>query len=90
VIPASDLCLNAGRSDQGYVPFPARCTKTLKTKPTEYLKQLYCDSMVFTLGVAPSDRGGRRGPKTTPGLSDPERVAILGVTAASVLALKPA
>jgi len=25
-------------------------TKTLKKKPTEYLKQLYCDSMVFTLG----------------------------------------
>jgi len=27
---------------------PARCTKTLKKKPTEYLKQLYYDSMVFT------------------------------------------
>ena len=28
--------------------FPARCTRTLKKKPTEYLKDLYCDSMVFT------------------------------------------
>ena len=28
--------------------FPARCTRTLKKKPTEYLKQLYYDSMVFT------------------------------------------
>ena len=28
--------------------FPARCTKTLKKKPSEYLRQLYYDSMVFT------------------------------------------
>ena len=38
----------AARSDQGCVTFPQRCTKTLKKKPTEYLKQLYYDSMVFT------------------------------------------
>src|SRR4029077_8799127 len=38
----------AGRSDQGCVTFPARCTKTPKKKPSEYLKQLYYDSMVFT------------------------------------------
>jgi hypothetical protein len=38
----------AGRSDRGCVTFPARCTKTLKKKPSEYLKQLYYDSMVFT------------------------------------------
>jgi len=38
----------AARSDQGCVTFPARCTKTLKKKPTEYLKQLYYDSLVFT------------------------------------------
>ena len=38
----------AARSDQGCVTFPARCTKTLAKKPSEYLKQLYYDSMVFT------------------------------------------
>ena len=38
----------AARSDQGCVTFPANCTKTLKKKPTEYLKQMYFDSLVFT------------------------------------------
>jgi aminocarboxymuconate-semialdehyde decarboxylase len=38
----------AARSDQGCVTFPARCTVTLKRKPSEYLKDLYYDSMVFT------------------------------------------
>jgi aminocarboxymuconate-semialdehyde decarboxylase len=41
----------AARSDQGCVTFPQRCTKTLKQKPTEYLRQLYYDSMVFTKAV---------------------------------------
>ena len=35
-------------SDHGCVAFPANCTKTLKKKPTEYLRQLYYDSLVFT------------------------------------------
>ena len=38
----------AARSDEGCVTFPQRCTKTLKKKPSEYLRQLYYDSMVFT------------------------------------------
>jgi aminocarboxymuconate-semialdehyde decarboxylase len=38
----------AARSDQGCLTFPQRCSKTLKKKPTEYLSQLYYDSMVFT------------------------------------------
>ena len=38
----------AARSDQGCVTFPARCTKTLKKRPTVYLKQLYYDSIIFT------------------------------------------
>jgi aminocarboxymuconate-semialdehyde decarboxylase len=38
----------AGRSDAGCVTFPDRCTVPLKKKPTEYLKQLYYDSLVFT------------------------------------------
>ena len=38
----------ADRSDHGCVTFPANCTKTLKKHPTEYLRQLYFDSLVFT------------------------------------------
>jgi len=38
----------AARSDQGCVTFPDRCPKPLKKKPTEYLKQLYYDTIVFT------------------------------------------
>ena len=37
----------AARSDYGCVHFPGSCTP-LKKKPTEYLRQLYFDSMVFT------------------------------------------
>jgi aminocarboxymuconate-semialdehyde decarboxylase len=36
------------RSDQGCVTFPTNCTKVLKKRPSEYLKQLYVDSLVFT------------------------------------------
>src|SRR5712692_7157254 len=36
------------RSDHGCVTFPANCDKTpLKKHPTEYLRQLYFDSLVF-------------------------------------------
>ncbi len=38
----------AARSDHGCITFPANCTKTLKKKPSEYLKQMYYDSLVFT------------------------------------------
>jgi aminocarboxymuconate-semialdehyde decarboxylase len=39
----------AARSDQGCVTFPERCSKVqLKKRPTEYLRQLYYDSIVFT------------------------------------------
>jgi aminocarboxymuconate-semialdehyde decarboxylase len=37
-----------GRFDQGCVAFPANCKGTLKRKPSEYLKQMYFDSMVFS------------------------------------------
>jgi aminocarboxymuconate-semialdehyde decarboxylase len=37
-----------GRFDQGCVTFPANCTPKNKRKPSEYLRQLYFDSMVFT------------------------------------------
>jgi aminocarboxymuconate-semialdehyde decarboxylase len=100
----------AARSDQGCVTFPARCTKTLAKKPSEYLKQLYYDSMVFTpeglrhlvaeVGASQIVMGTDYPfPWTTtsvdhilatPGLSDADRAAILGETAAKLLDLKPA
>jgi aminocarboxymuconate-semialdehyde decarboxylase len=37
------------RSDQGCIAFPERCTPDLpKKRPTDYVKQLYYDSLVFT------------------------------------------
>src|SRR5207253_1892352 len=38
----------AARSDAGCVTFPDRYTVPLKKKPTEYLRQLYFDSLIFT------------------------------------------
>jgi aminocarboxymuconate-semialdehyde decarboxylase len=38
----------AARSDAGIVTFPDRYTVPLKKKPTEYLRQLYYDTIVFT------------------------------------------
>ncbi len=38
----------ADRSDHGCVTFPNQCTGTLKKHPTEYLRQLYFDTLVFT------------------------------------------
>ena len=100
----------AARSDQGCVTFPARCTKTLAKKPSEYLRQLYYDSIVFTpeglrhlvaeVGASQIVMGTDYPfPWTTtsvdhilntPGLSDAERAAMLGETAARLLNIKPA
>jgi aminocarboxymuconate-semialdehyde decarboxylase len=38
----------SGRMDQGCLTFPTRCSKTIQKKPSDYLKQLYFDAMVFT------------------------------------------
>jgi aminocarboxymuconate-semialdehyde decarboxylase len=38
----------ADRSDHGCLTFPEQCNKKLKKQPTEYLKQLYVDSLVFS------------------------------------------
>ena len=38
----------ADRLDHGCLTFPDQCNKTLKKKPTEYLKQIYVDSLVFS------------------------------------------
>src|SRR5215813_1407962 len=98
----------AARSDAICVTFPARCPTPLKKKPTEYLRQLYFDSLVFTPEslrhlVAEAGPGqivmGTDYPfpwtRTsvdhilgTPGLSDEERLAMLGGTAAKLLGIK--
>ena len=38
----------ADRLDHGCVTFPDQCNKKLKKKPTEYLRQIYVDSLVFS------------------------------------------
>src|SRR5262245_43779943 len=98
----------ADRSDAICTTFPNRCTTALKKKPTEYLRQLYFDSLVFTPEalrhlVAVAGPGqivmGTDYPypwtKTsvdhilgTPGLSDADRAAMLGGTAAKLLGIK--
>ncbi len=98
----------AGRSDAGCVTFPDRCPTALRKKPTEYLRQMYFDSLVFTPEalrhlVAETGPGqivmGTDYPfpwtKTsvdhilgTPGLSDGDRTAMLGGTAARLLGIK--
>jgi hypothetical protein len=52
-------------------------------KPTEYLRQLYYDSVSLTKTAVDHIL-------TTPGSSDAERAAILGATAEKLLAIKPA
>ena len=99
----------AARSDAGCVTFPDRCAAVkLTRKPTEYLRQLYYDSIVFTpeamrhlvaeVGASQIVMGTDYPfpwTKTsvdhilgTPGLSDAERAAMLGDTAAKLLGIK--
>ena len=93
------------RSDHGCLTFPHRCNRTLKKRPTEYLKQLYYDALIFTpeaLRHLAANVGSSRimlGTDypypwedkavdhilNTPSLSDDERIAILGETAAKLL-----
>ena len=37
----------SGRMDQGCLTIPGRCPKKLQKRPSEYLRQLYFDAMVF-------------------------------------------
>jgi aminocarboxymuconate-semialdehyde decarboxylase len=98
----------AARMDHGCSVFPQQCKgPTLKKKPSEYLRQLYFDSIVFTpealrhlvaecgasqivIGTdyaVPWVKGPVDHVLATPGLSDDERVAILGGNAAKLLRL---
>jgi aminocarboxymuconate-semialdehyde decarboxylase len=97
----------ANRSDHGCVVFAENCTHTLKRKPTDYVKQLYIDALVFTpeairhlvaevgasqvvLGTDypyPWTTTSIEEVMATPGLSDANRIAILGGNAARLLRL---
>ncbi|MGH7356780.1 MAG: amidohydrolase family protein [Candidatus Rokuibacteriota bacterium] len=97
----------AARSDAVQTTFPGRMTGTLKKKPTEYLRQLYFDSIVFTpeaLRHLAAETGPTQivmgtdypFPWTTtsvdhilnaPGLSDADKVAMLGGTAMTLLGI---
>jgi len=99
----------AARSDHGCRVSPQHCDRTiqLKKKPTEYLRQLYFDSLVFTseaLRHLVAEVGsshivmGTDHPipwqdkavdhiLDTPSLSDAERAAILGESAARLLGI---
>jgi aminocarboxymuconate-semialdehyde decarboxylase len=96
------------RSDHGCLTFPNRCNRQLKKKPTEYLKQLYYDALIFTpealrhlaanvgssqivLGTDypyPWEDKAVDHIMNTPSLSDDERIAILGATAAKLLKIE--
>ena len=98
----------ADRSDHICITFPERCAAVkLKKKPTEYLRQLYYDTLVFTpealrhlaaqvgtsqLMLGTDDPFGWTSTAVdhilgTPELSDAERRAMLGETAAKLLRL---
>ena len=105
------LASYADRSDHGCLTFPERCDKNivLKKKPTEYLNQMYFDSLIFgaealrhlaaqvgssqiVLGTDypfPWQDKSVDHVLNTPSLSDAERAAMLGETAARLLGIKP-
>jgi aminocarboxymuconate-semialdehyde decarboxylase len=95
----------AARSDAVQTTFPRRMTGALRKRPTEYLRQLYYDSIVFT-PEALRHLAAEVGPGQivmgtdypfpwtstsvdhilgTPGLTDADRAAMLGHTAAALL-----
>jgi aminocarboxymuconate-semialdehyde decarboxylase len=97
----------AARSDAVQTTFPHRMTATIKKKPTEYLRQLYFDSIVFT-PEALRHLAAEAGPNqivmgtdypfpwtstsvdhilSTPGLSDADKVAMLGGTARALMGI---
>jgi aminocarboxymuconate-semialdehyde decarboxylase len=97
----------AARSDAVMQTFPQRMTGTMKKRPTEYVRQLYYDTIVFT-PEALRHLAAEAGPGQivmgtdypfpwtstsvdhilgTPELSDAEKIAMLGGTAAKLLGI---
>jgi len=96
------------RTDAMCANRPDQCPVPLKKKPSEYLKQLYFDSLVFTpeglrhliaeVGVSqivigtdwpfPWTKTPVDHILETPGLSDADRIAMLGETASKLLGIK--
>jgi aminocarboxymuconate-semialdehyde decarboxylase len=95
----------AARSDAVMTTFPHRMTGKIAKRPTEYVRQLYVDSIVFT-PEALRHLAAEMGPGqivmgtdypfpwtstsvdhilSTPGLSDADKVAMLGGTARALL-----
>lgn len=92
------LASYADRSDYGCKTFPSRCDKTIQKRPTDYLKEMYFDSLVFSSEALQYlvDRYGATHIMIgsdypyawvsrpvdhileTPGLSDSDKIAILG------------
>jgi aminocarboxymuconate-semialdehyde decarboxylase len=98
----------SARMDHGCVVFPDQCKgPDLKKRPSEYIKQLYFDSLVFTAEalrhlLAESQAShlmiGTDYPfpwtslpvdhvMSTPGLTDPEKIEVLGGTACKLLGI---
>ena len=98
----------AARSDAVMTTFPHRMTGTIAKRPTEYVRQLYVDSIVFT-PEALRHLAAETGPGqilmgtdypfpwtstsvdhilSTPGLSDADKVAMLGGTARALLGIR--
>jgi aminocarboxymuconate-semialdehyde decarboxylase len=95
----------AGRLDQGCLVFPQECTKKNQMKPSEYLKKIYVDTIIFNpeglrhliavmgagqIGLGtdypfPWSVNPVDDVMSQPGLSDAERIAILGGTMGKLL-----
>jgi aminocarboxymuconate-semialdehyde decarboxylase len=95
----------AARMDHGCFVFPKQCTVKIEKRPTEYLKDLYYDTIIFTpeglRHLVAESAPGRFMLGTdyatpwsddpvglildTPGLTDAERIAMLGGTAAELM-----
>lgn len=94
-----------GRIDAGCRVFPKQCTKTIQKQPSEYLKKIYVDTIVFNqealrhlIAVVGAGQIGLGTDypfpwaftpvddvMSQPGLSDADRIAILGGTMSKLL-----